>query len=129
MNVAVKPTTIAPPAANYAHAMVSPANSRMLHTCGVVPVEPNGTVPEALADQATVVWANVTAILQEAGMAIGDIVSMTTYVVVGHPLADVMAARDAALAGHLAASTLLVVPELARPEWKLEMAVIAASAA
>jgi enamine deaminase RidA (YjgF/YER057c/UK114 family) len=37
-----------------------------------------------------------------------------------------MAARDHALAGHRAASTLIPVPSLARPEWKVEIAVVAA---
>ena len=122
------PPTIAPPAANYVHAMLSTAGSRLRHTSGVVPIRPDGTVPEALADQASVVWANLTAIVAEAGMAMSDIVSVTTYVIAGQALADVMAARDAALAGHRAASTLLVVPELARAEWKLEISLVAASA-
>jgi len=128
MNAAVMPPTIAPPAANYVHAMASTAGSRLLHTSGVVPIRPDGTVPDALADQASVVWANLTAIVAEAGMAMSDIVSVTTYVIAGQALADVMAARDAALAGHRAASTLLVVPELARAEWKLEISLVAASA-
>ena len=128
MNAAVMPPTIAPPAANYVHAMVSTAGSRLLHTSGVVPIRPDGTVPDALADQASVVWANLTAIVAEAGMAMSDIVSVTTYVIAGQALPDVMAARDAALAGHRAASTLLVVPELARAEWKLEISLVAASA-
>jgi len=38
----------------------------------------------------------------------------------------VMAARDAALDGHRAASTLVTVPALARPEWRMEVAVVAA---
>jgi enamine deaminase RidA (YjgF/YER057c/UK114 family) len=37
-----------------------------------------------------------------------------------------MAARDAAMAGHKPASTLVVVPALARPEWKMEVALVAA---
>ena len=38
-----------------------------------------------------------------------------------------MAARDRYLAGHLAASTLVTVPALARPEWLMEIAVVAAA--
>jgi enamine deaminase RidA (YjgF/YER057c/UK114 family) len=56
----------------------------------------------------------------------GDIVSVTTYVVAGRDLATVMAARDRALDGHRAASTLVYVPALARPEWQMEVAVVAA---
>ena len=41
--------------------------------------------------------------------------------------ASVMATRDRYLAGHLAASTLVTVPVLARPEWLMEIAVVAAA--
>ena len=125
----VAPASIAPPAARYAHAVVSEAPGRLLHTSGVVPVAPDGSVPDDLAAQAATVWANIAAVLAEAGMAVTDVVSVTTYVVVGNDLATVMAARDAALGGHLAASTLLLVPALARPEWRMEIAVVAVGAA
>ena len=99
---------------------------RLLHTSGVVPIAPDATVPADLGAQAAVVWANIVAILAEAGMSVGDVVSVTTYVVAGEPLGPVMAARDAAFDGHIAASTLVTVPALARPEWRVEVAVVAA---
>jgi 2-iminobutanoate/2-iminopropanoate deaminase len=126
MNHQVSPAGIAPPAAKYAHAILSEAPARLLHTAGVVPVQPDGTVPDGVAEQADVVWANIGAILGEAGMEPADVVSITTYVVAGEPLAPIMAARDRFLGGHLAASTLVTVPALARPEWRLEIAVVAA---
>jgi enamine deaminase RidA (YjgF/YER057c/UK114 family) len=126
VNREVDPTSIAPPAAAYAHAVVSEETTQMLHTAGVVPIAPDGRVPEGLADQARVVWANIRAILDEAGFAITDIVSMTTYVVVGANTNLVMGARDEVLGGHRAASTLVFVPALARPQWLMEVAVVAA---
>jgi 2-iminobutanoate/2-iminopropanoate deaminase len=125
MNRPITPSTIAAPAASYAHAVLSESATRWLHTSGVVPVAPDGTTPGDIDAQAALVWANIAAILDEVGMSVTDIVSVTTYVVVGEPLGDVMAARDRAFDGHLAASTLLTVPALARPEWKMEIAVIA----
>ncbi len=100
----------------------------MLHTSGVVPTRPDGSTPSDIIDQADVVWGNIEAILLEAEFGLSDIVSITTYVVVDHlaELGQVMAARDRALAGHLACSTLVTVPALARPEWKMEIAVVAA---
>jgi 2-iminobutanoate/2-iminopropanoate deaminase len=105
---------------------VLPSPHGWLHTSGVVPIAPDGSVPEGVADQAEVVWANIAAMLREAGMQPRDIVSITTYAVVGEDLGPVMAARDRALGGHRAASTLVTVPALVRPEWKVEIAVIAA---
>ena len=122
----IRPADIAAPAANYAHAVLTESASRWLHTSGVVPVASDGSTPDALADQAALVWTNIAAMLRDADMGPTDIVSVTTYVVVGEDLAPVMAARDAALGGHRAASTLVTVPALARPEWRMEIAVVAA---
>ena len=128
MNRPIAPASIAPPAANYAHAVISEHSARLLHTSGVVPIQPDGTVPATIEAQAEVVWINLLAILREAGMEAHDVVSVTTYVVVEQlpSLSIVMDARDRALAGHRVASTLVTVPALARPEWKMEIALVAA---
>lgn len=128
MNRIVAPADIAAPAANYAHAIVSEQATVWLHTSGVVPIRPDGTVPAAIETQAEVVWANLSAMLRDAEMSADDVVSVTTYVVVDElpKLAKVMAARDTALGGRIVASTLVKVPALARPEWKMEIALIAA---
>lgn len=130
MNRELRPESMAPPAAAYAHGVEASTGSRLVFTSGVVPNSRDGTTPDAIGEQATLVWRNIAEILKEANMDLRDIVSITTYVVATARLADdlrdVMAARDAALRGHLAASTLVTVPALARPEWKMEIAVIAA---
>ncbi len=123
----ISPSDIAPPAANYAHAVLTQRAGRWLHTSGVVPIAPDGSVPATIGEQAVVVWANIAAMLREAEMTTSDVVSVTTYAVVGEDLAPVMAARDAALGAHRAASTLVTVPALVRPEWKVEIAIIAAA--
>lgn len=136
----IAPESIAPPAANYAHAVVTTGADRWLHTAGVVPVAPDGSVPDGmspagLVDQARVVWANIAAILAAASMTVDDIVSVTTYVVADRlvsdsagvsPLAGVMAVRDEVLGGRRVASTLVTVPALAQPAWQLEIATVAA---
>ena len=122
----ISPAGIAPPAARYAHAVATTGAQQWLHTSGVVPTRPDGSVPGDVGEQARTVWQNIAAVLSEAGMSGGDIVSVTTYVVPGQNLSAVMAERDQFLGGHLAASTLVVVPELAQPAWKVEIAVVAA---
>ena len=123
----VMPESIAPPAAQYAHAVLTEGAGRWLHTSGVVPVAPDGHVPDGIAAQADVVWANLAAILAEAGMGPADVVSVTTYVVVSATdgLGQAMAARDAFLGGRRVASTLVTVPTLAQPGWLIEIALIA----
>ena len=126
MNTSINPTSIAAPAANYHHAVLVERPDRWLHTSGVVPTGPDGTTPGEVGAQAVVVWQNIAAMLVAADMQASDIVSITTYVVVGEPLGPVMAARDAFLGGHRAASTLVTVPALAQPQWRMEVAIIAA---
>ncbi|BAN03212.1 RidA family protein [Ilumatobacter coccineus] len=126
VNRQINPSSIAAPAANYAHAVLTVAPERWLHTSGVVPTAPDGTTPDEVGEQAVVVWRNIAAMLVDAEMGADDIVSVTTYVVAGEPLAPVMAARDAFLGEHRAASTLVTVPELAQPQWRMEVAIVAA---
>jgi 2-iminobutanoate/2-iminopropanoate deaminase len=128
VNQEIAPATIAPPAANYAHAVLVEGAKAWLHTSGVVPIAPDRSVPESIQDQADVVWANIAAILLEANMSPADVVSVTTYVVVEHlaSLPWIMQARDRALSGRRVASTLVTVPALANPSWKMEIAVVAA---
>ncbi len=127
MNQQIAPASIAPPAANYAHAVLSERSGTWLHTSGVVPTRPDQSVAEGIEDQASTVWENLMAILQDAHMGPSDVVSVTTYVVVEHleSLPAVMAARDKALSGKRVASTLVTVPALANPKWKLEISLIA----
>ncbi len=125
MHREIEPDGIAPPAANYAHAVLSEAVTRWLHTSGVVPVSPDGTTPGDVGAQAELVWQNIAALLDGAAMAPTDIVSVTTYVVAGEPLGAVMAARDRFLGAHRAASTLVTVPALAQAAWRVEVAIVA----
>ena len=124
---------MAAPAAAYAHGVHVPAGYECVVTSGVVPTRRDGSVPTNIGEQARVVWQNILAILAEGKMSPRDIISVTTYVVFTSDSSEmatrlklVMAERDAALNGHLAASTLVTVPALARLEWLMEISVLAA---
>ena len=56
---ALSPASLAPPAARYAHAVLSEGTGRWLHTSGVVPAAPGGGVPDGLAEQAELVWSTI----------------------------------------------------------------------
>ena len=129
----LKPAEMAAPAAAYAHGMQVPAGHELVVTSGVVPTRRDGSVPANIGEQAGVVCQNILAILAEGKMSARDIISVTTYVVYTSDAGElatrlklVMGARDAALNSHLAASTLVTVPALARPEWLMEISVLAA---
>ena len=126
----IRPESMAPPAAQYAHAVAVDRAQRLVFTSGVVPTMPDGTVPAGVVGQVRVVWANLLNILREAGLGVADIASITTYVVaaddLSERLASVMSVRDEVMNGHRAASTLVTVPALARAEWQVEISLVAA---
>jgi enamine deaminase RidA (YjgF/YER057c/UK114 family) len=123
---ALEPTGVAAPAASYVLGTRVLNPQVLIHTAGIVGASPDGTVSDDLAEQAKQIWSTIAAVLAEGGLALTDIVSYTAYVVDGQDLSTVMAARDEALRGHRSASTLIVVPRLARPEWRMEISAIAA---
>ena len=86
MHREVTPSSIAPPAANYALGLLSTGVSKVLHTSGIVGERPDGSISDDVGEQADVIWGSLAAICAEVGMTIDDIVSITTYAVVGHAL-------------------------------------------
>ena len=137
MNRELRPASLQAPMAAYAHGVLVESPARWVHTCGVVAKAGDGTIPETVDGQLDVIWDNIRVILAEAGMGISDIVSMTTWLVensreaarhgpVDERLALVMRKRDEVMAGHKPASAIVTCPVLARPEWRVEIAVIAA---
>ncbi|HAN07016.1 MAG TPA: RidA family protein [Acidimicrobiaceae bacterium] len=127
MKKEIRPENIAAPAANYAHAILTTKETRWLHTSGVVPIAQDGSTPANFDTQLTVIWQNISAMLKSASMKPTDIVSVTTYVLPDQNLATLMKHRDTALDKHKAASTLVIVASLAKPEWLVEISVVAAS--
>lgn len=123
------PATIAAPLARYAHGILLPAGARILRTSGQLGMAADGTVPESVADQAAICFANIRAILAEGGMAVEDICHISAWLTDRADLPAYMAARDAFLGGSgvLRASTLLLVAGFSRPEFKVEIEVMTAS--
>ncbi len=125
----INPPGIRPPFARYAHAVAVPPGLRWVVCSGQLGVGPDDGAPEGARAQAEVCFANIDAILAEAGMGRGDVVRINAYVTDRAHMAGYMAARDAWLAGvtRLPASTLMVVAGFTRPEFLVEIEVIAAA--
>jgi enamine deaminase RidA (YjgF/YER057c/UK114 family) len=106
--------------------MEIPPGARWLFISGQIGVDPEGRPGADAREQAEFVWRNITAVLKSAGMAVTDIVKLTTYATSAQHLPAVREVRERVLAGHLPASTLLIVAGLARPELLVEVEVYAA---
>lgn len=126
---AFNPKTIAPPQGKYQMAIEVPAAARTLHISGQVGVLPDGTLAKGFDAQADAVWANLKAVLAEAGMTFDDLVKVTIILVDKAHIGPSRDARERALGTHRRpASTLLVIPALASPDYLIEIEAVAAKA-
>ena len=110
----------------YSQALEIPAGARLMFTAGQVGLAPDGTTADGFAAQADQTWANILALLAEGGMGVDDIVKITGYIVGHENFPAYAAARKKALGGIRPASTAIIVPALALPEWLVEIEAVAA---
>lgn len=110
----------------YGDAVEVPGGARWLLTSGTPGLAADGTLPEGIAAQSELAWAHVAAMLERAGMAMGDLVKVTQYLTREADIAAYAAVRSRFLGPARPASMLLVVPALVRPGFLVEVEVVAA---
>lgn len=120
------PETIKPPFARYSHGVEVPAGQRLVLCSGQLGIAADDTVPEDVGAQAERCFANIAAILAEAGLGLGNIVRINAYVTDRAYMRGYMDVRDRLFAHPAPASTLMIVSGFTRPEFKVEIEVTAA---
>jgi enamine deaminase RidA (YjgF/YER057c/UK114 family) len=128
MNRKLNPSTIAPPGGRYTHAIEVPPGARWLVVSGQVGVAPDGSTPGDIGGQTENCFRNIGAILESAGMSLADVVKITVFLTREDDIAGFRAARDRMIVEARPASTLVVVSQLVRPEWRVEIEALAAKA-
>lgn len=104
---------------------VSPG-TRWLFTSGTPGLATDDSLPNDIAGQAEIAWSHIVTLLERAGMTVHDVVKVTQYLLHGEHIKPYAEVRARFLVDARPASMLLVVPELVRPEFLLEVEVIAA---
>ncbi len=121
------PPELAAPLARYVHAVAVDTPGRMLFASGQLAVARDGSVPDGIDAQCDLIFANLDAILAAGGMGRGDVVRVNAFVIARDDLKPYMAARDRWFAGHEPpASTLMMVAGFTRPEFRVEIEIVAA---
>lgn len=115
------PTNISPPFGAYVHGVALEPGARLLKTSGQLGLGADGKVPEGVEAQADICFTNISAILSEGGMSIGDVFHLSAFVTDRAHMAGYMAARDRFLNGAEIASTLVIVSGFTRPEFVVEV--------
>jgi enamine deaminase RidA (YjgF/YER057c/UK114 family) len=121
------PATIAKPFARYSHGVELPAGRRLVFCSGQLGMAADGDIPEDARAQADLCFANIAAILAEAGMTLENIVRINAFVTDRAHMPGYMASRDAHVATPPPASTLVIVSGFTLPAFKVEIEVVAAA--
>ncbi len=120
------PETILEPLGPYSQGVEIPPNSRILFVSGQTAGDRQGHVPAGMAEQSEAVWQRISAVLASAGMGIPDIVKVNSYLRNRADWAEYAAVRARYLGDCRPAALGLVVSDLFRTEYLLEVEVIAA---
>ena len=120
------PKSIRPPFARYSHGVEVPAGKRLIVCSGQLGVGPNDSIPEDAGAQAELCFSNIAVVLAEAGLGLEDIVRINAFVTDRAHMKPYMQVRDRLVADPPPASTLMIVSGFSRPEFKVEIEVVAA---
>lgn len=126
MTPSLDPAGMAPPFSNYSHGVLVPAGCDLVFCSGQLAVAPDLSIPEGAAAQSRLCFDNIGRILGEAGMGFSDVVRINAFVTDRAHMADYMAVRNALFAKPYPASTLVIVGGFSRPEFVVEVEVVAA---
>lgn len=123
------PGAIRQPFAHYSHGVEVPPGWRILICSGQLGIAPDDDVPIGTEAQTRVCFANIDAILRDAGMSLSDVVRINAYVTGRDHLEPYMKVRDEMFGDPPPASTLMIVSGFAREEFTVEIEAIAAAPA
>jgi enamine deaminase RidA (YjgF/YER057c/UK114 family) len=98
---------------------------RTLYIAGQVATDASGKIPGNIEAQCHLVWDRIEKLLQDAKMTLKDVVKTTVLLTSAADIDSFRKVRAQRLGDHAPASTLMVITQLARPEFKVEVEAIA----
>ncbi|HYO40117.1 MAG TPA: RidA family protein [Nocardioidaceae bacterium] len=122
---ALNPETV-PSSPFYSQGIETCRPDRLVFVSGQVGMTSDGQVPEGVEAQAVQAVANLTAVLESAGLTTADLAKMTIYLTDPEDVGPFMGAVGGTLPDPPPATTLLVVAALASPALRVEIEGVAA---
>lgn len=120
------PSTVCSPFSRYTNALEVDRPARWLHVSGQVGVDPAGETQDGFDAQCRTVFANIVALLADAGMDLTNLVHLRVFLTRSTDLGAYRLIRDEVVTS-VVASSLIVVAGLAKPEWLVEIEAVAAA--
>jgi 2-iminobutanoate/2-iminopropanoate deaminase len=110
----------------YSDAVEVRGNVRWLFTSGTPGLSVDGTLPSDITGQAELAWRHVVIMLERAGMTVNDLVKVSHYLLRAADIPAYAKVRSRFLGDARPASMLMVIPQLVKPEFLLEIEAYAA---
>jgi len=98
---------------------------RTLYIAGQVAIDAAGKIPGNIEAQCHLVWDKIEKLLQDGKMVLTDVVKTTVFLTSADDIEGFRKVRGQRLGNHAPTSTLLIITQLARPEFKVEVEAIA----
>jgi 2-iminobutanoate/2-iminopropanoate deaminase len=112
--------------AAYSDSVEVKPNARWLLSSGTPGLAINGDLPSDITGQAEIAWNHVIHMLEKADMGVADIVKVTQYLTRAEDFAAYEKVRTRFLGDVRPAAMLLVISQLVKPEFLVEVEIIAA---
>jgi enamine deaminase RidA (YjgF/YER057c/UK114 family) len=122
------PKRIRAPFGRYSHAVEVINPQRWLFCSGQLGIAADDAIPDDFVGQAVLCFDAIDACLAEVDMSFADVVRINAYVTERADMVPYMAVRDRYVKAPPPASTLMIVSGFTRPEFKVEVEVVAAQA-
>ena len=122
----INPETIHNPFGNYSHGIFNP-KSGLLVTSGQLGIYKNGKIPKSLLEQTNLCFENIQAILKDVELDLTHVLRVSAFLTKRDHFSEYMGVRDSFFADIpiKPASTLLIVSGFTKPEFLVEVEVIA----
>ena len=123
------PPDVHAPAGPYSHTAVVPPNAELVFVAGQVGMRRDGSVPSSFVEQAELTFENVRACLAAHGLGTESVVKLSVFVLPGQDFQALRTIRERHFGAHRPASTTVYVPQLASPQFLLEIDAVAVKSA
>ncbi len=110
----------------YSQAVEITGPSKLLFISGQIPLDVNARLPATFRDQCLLAWANVESQLRAAGMGIGNLVKVTTFLSSRDYASENRSVREEVLGDHAPALTVIITG-IFDEAWLVEIEAIAAA--
>lgn len=117
----LNPRNVHAPAGPYSHTAVVPQGAELVFVAGQVGMRPDGSIPQAFADQADVAFQNVRECLAAHGLGLDAVVRLGVFLLPGQDFQVLRAVRERHFGTHRPTSTTVCVPQLASPAFLVEV--------